>query len=123
MRRRKVQCEQEISRLTAGNAEWTLGRFLKRSCRGAVELSFDIVPGLDIRAISTDVIDASLRDDTGYPEMLTIHTKGRIVGDGIVGMSLDIYQDGCREEVRVPFELISPIIMVRWHEWEERLRP
>ena len=114
MKRKKRELTATIRKLTEENAERILNKYTKRSCRGAVGLFFDIVPGMPV---PVEVAREALTDEGDYPDALLMFTKGVVKDGKIEGTPQDPDEYGRKKAFLVPIAIIRPGINVSWHEW------
>lgn len=145
MKRKKIEREEDTEdiELTEENAAWILGRYTQRSCRGGVQLYFDIRPGADVPEELIRHCDMCGDDGPdSSPGVLIISTKGEIRDGKLIGYALKGMWNNCVGEIidgvsydytpeeiaarrddtlywiEVPIAMIGPGIIFVWHEWE-----
>jgi hypothetical protein len=145
MKRKKIEKEEDTEdiALTEENAASILGRYTQRSCRGGVQLYFEIRPGADV---PEELIRHCNMEDADGPDsspgLLPMSTKGEIRDGKLIGYALKGQWNNCVGEIRdgatytytpeemsarrddslhrieVPLAMIGPGILFIWHEWE-----
>lgn len=115
MKREKRAMEGVIRKLTEENAERIIKKYAGHSCRGGVQLSFDVNP----EAIPDAIWEHCGTDREGRPDCLMMSTKGRVVNGSIEGYPLRMWAGEDLETIHVPIAAICSKIFVTWHEWAE----
>ena len=148
MKRKKIEKEEDTEdiALTEENAASNLRRDTQRSCRGGVQLYFDIRPGADVPEELIRYCDMCGDDGPdSSPGLLSISTKGKIRDGKLIGYVLKGLWNNCIGEIidgvtyrytpeemaarrddilhpiEVPLAMIGPGILFVWHEWEQAL--
>ena len=113
MRRKKVEKTTVVKRLTEENAAAVLGRYARRSCRGAVGLFFNVAEGYPVpREVARECA----------PGMLMFYTRGEVRDGKILGRGIFREEVGNEGRIYMPIAMIDQDtgVQVSWHEWADK---